>query len=333
MRIKKVLSMMLMVAILSVGFVGCGSAEKPQEGKPTEETAQEEKPAEELEEKKTFKIGVAGESFADKWQTYLYDAIEAQGAKMDGVEVILTDAKNDSSIQMANVENLINQGADAIVMVIIDNEGAKPFVKMCNDAGVKLIGVNRPFEGADVYVGSESIESGLLQMEAVAELMGGKGNVAILQGTLGHEAVEARTAGNEQIIEQYPDIEIVRMETGKWDRGLGMEVAETWLESGLGIDAIVSNNDEMAIGAILALKAKGDTTTIVAGIDATIDALEYVVDGSLDVTVFQNPFEQGAQAVITAVNAVKGEDVGDRVLIPYEIVTKDNVDEYIAKWQ
>lgn len=330
---KKLLSLVLALSLVAALFVGCGQEEPAAEVK--EAVTEAIEAATEGEMKDTYTIGVAGSSFADKWMTYLYDAIEASAAEMGNIEIILTDGKDDSSTQLANVENMIIQGVDAIVLIIVDPTGAKPFIKVCEDAGVPLVGVNRIFEGATTYVGSESIDAGLMQMEWVAEELDGKGQIVVLQGAPGHEAAEKRTEGNEQIVANYPDMEIIRMDTGKWDRAKGMEITENWLQSGDDIAAIVANNDEMAIGAIRALEAAGiaDDDMIVAGIDATIDALEYVKTGELDVTVFQSPFAQGEQGLIAAVKLIKGEAVDAFVNVPFELVTSENVDEYIAKWQ
>lgn len=321
---KKILSSALIICMISVWVVGCSGGEKTN--KNSIEASSEGN-------KETYKIGVAGSSFADKWQTYLYDAIQAEADSMDDVEVIFTDAKDDSSIQIANMENLIAQDVDAIIIVMVDTEGSKPYVKMCEDAKIPLIGVNRTFEGADLYVGSESIQAGIMQMEEVVKLLGEKGNVCILEGFPGHEPTVERTAGNIQVAEQYEDINVIRQDTGKWDRAKGMEVAENWLQSGDEINAIVANNDEMAIGAIRALEAINNTDIVVAGIDATLDALEYVKNESLDITIFQSPFGQGTQSLQAAVSIVKGEEVEETIWVPFEIVTKDNVDEYIKKWE
>lgn len=171
-------------------------------------------------------------------------------------------------------------------------------------------------------------------MEEVAKLLDGKGNIAIMNGLMGQEAQIMRTEGNMQVIEEYPDIEVVLEGTAEWDRDQGLSLMENWLQTGQQIDAVVSNNDEMAIGAIMALEEAGKLDdTIVAGVDATIDALEYVQSGQLDVTVFQDPWGQGGGGLETAIKAAKGEEVEQFIWVPYELVTMDNVEEYVQKWE
>jgi len=307
---KKMLSVIVCSAVLAVFLMVSFSA-----------SAQEDK----------ITIGVLTSTFSDKWLSYLHDSMEKAAEEL-GVELIMTDGRDDVGTQLANLENLIARKVDAVVAVLVDVNAPLPFVNRCKGAGIPLVGVNRPFEGCDVYVGGDSLQSGIVQMEEVARMLDYKGKIGILMGMLGHEAQIKRTEGNEMVVAKYPDMEIVIRDTGNWDRAKGMEVMENWIQSGIALDAVVSNNDEMAIGAIRALEAAGQLEgMVIAGIDATPDALAYVKDGKLDITVFQDPFKQGGEGIRAAVKLVKGEPVED-LLIPYELITQDNVDHYINLW-
>lgn len=315
---KKLLMMLMVLSMMVSLFAGC---------------AQEEAPAAEVVEEKKIVIGMASNSFADKWQTYLNDAVQAKCDEL-GVEVVFSDGKADPATQLANVENFIVQGVDAILIVMVDPSGPTPFINAAKDAGIPLIAVNRKFDGAEVFVGSDDINAGKMQMEFVAEALGNTGNIAILEGASGQNSAVKRTEGNVMIADSFDGIEIIRQDTGKWDRAKGMEIAENWLQSGDKIDAILANNDEMAIGAIRALEAIGMTDdVIVAGVDGTIDALEYVKAGTLAMTVFQSPFGQGGTGVESALKLIAGESVADYVDVPFEKVTPENVDKYIAIWE
>ena len=119
-------------------------------------------------------------------------------------------------------------------------------------------------------------------MEALAKLSGGKGNVAILQGDPSQEAAQLRTQGCKNIIEKYPDMKLIREQAGNWYRDKGLSITENWIQSGDQIDMICSNNDEMALGAIQALKAAGKLDKVlVSGVDATSDALVAMEAGEL----------------------------------------------------
>lgn len=279
-------------------------------------------------------VGVALSSVSDIFRTYVYDAMQAEVEKYPEFEFNFSDAQEDSAKQMSQIENFISQDVDAIILMPVDTVLAPDIVAKAKDAGIPLVVVNQTFDGveeASAFVGSSSLESGLMQMEEVAKQLDGKGNIAIMDGILGHEAQIKRTEGNMQILEKHPDMKVVLQGTANWSRPEGMKLMENWLQSGEKIDAVVANNDEMAIGALLAIEAAGKLDEIlVAGIDATPDALQYMKDGKLEVTVFQDAKGQGAKAVEVAVKAANGEEV-ESATIPFKLVTAENVDDFIVE--
>jgi inositol transport system substrate-binding protein len=322
---KKTMSMIMMSILLLGLLTACGSESSGADGEKKEDG---------------IVIGAAMPVFDDKWLSYLYDGIKEYDKEHDELEVNMVDAKNDAGKQFSQVETFIVQQVDAIIINPVETDAVGPMVDAANEAGIPVVVVNRmpdeeTMEKIYAYVGSESVEAGTIQMEKVAEMLGGKGNVGILNGTLGQESVVNRTKGNKDVLEKNPDMKLLREQTGDYQRAQGMTVMENWIQAGDEFDAIVANNDEMAIGAIMALEAAGKRgDIIVAGIDGTIDALEYVKDGKLDVTAFQDAYGQGKGAIETAVKAVKGEEVENKFInIPFELVTQENVDEYIAKWE
>jgi inositol transport system substrate-binding protein len=136
-----------------------------------------------------------------------------------------------------------------------------------------------------------------------------------------------------QIINENPDLKVVFQGTGNWNRAEGMKLMENWIQSGKEIDAVVANNDEMAIGAILALEALGKLDeVIVAGVDATPAALDFMKQGKLDVTVFQDAHGQGVESIKVAVKAANGEEV-ESVMVPFELVVPEKVDDYLSKYE
>lgn len=285
----------------------------------------------------SLKIGAAMSSFADKWQTYLQDGVRKFDAEHDDVEIIMTDGKDDPATQLNQVETLLTQGVQAIVIVPVDISAMGPIIQKCKEAGAKLVVVNRfpdPefVEQIDVYAGSESIQAGIMQAEWVAKQLPDGGKVGIIIGPLGQEAAMMRTQGNKDVFAKFPNITIDIEAEGKWDRAKGMQIAENWFQGNRGLKAIVCNNDEMAIGALLAAEAAGikDEDLIIAGVDATPDALEYLGKG-LDVTVFQSGPGQGYGGADAAYKLLKGEPVDKMYWIPYELVTVENMDNYKAK--
>lgn len=289
------------------------------------------------EQKGKIVIGVSLQSFNDKFTTYIMEGMKEVSEKNKDIKIVYVDAQNDSSKQLAQVENFIRQEVNAIIVKPVDTEAMTPMLEQANDANIPLIGVNALFKGVEdaaSFVGSESKEAGILEMEGVAKLLNGKGNIAIMNGGLGHEAQINRTAGYKEVIAKYPDMKIVSEGSAEWDRSKAMNLMENWLSSGRKIDAVVANNDEMAIGAQNAIEAAGKQDQIVvAGVDATPDALDEIKSGSLDLTVFQDAKGQGSMAIETAIKIAKGEKVEKLNWIPYEVVTKDNVDQFIQKWK
>ena len=279
-------------------------------------------------------IGVTIEDFNDVFMRFLLDELTDE-AEQAGAEVIAADGRRDPNEQLKQIENFITQGVDAIIIHVIDQTTAPRISELARDAEIPLVYVNRRPEDAAlegdniVAVASPEEVAGRLQGEYVVENMGESGNIAILLGSLGSAPQIGRTAGAKEVFDQYPGIEVVREQTANFQRAEAVAVVENWLAAGDQIDAIVCNNDEMALGAALVLEEAGLLDeVIVTGVDATPEALEAVEDGRLEMTVFQNAAAQGRGAVQAALDLIAGEDVENFVQIPFEPVTQENVDEY-----
>jgi len=286
---------------------------------------------------KQIHIGVAAAKFDDKWMSYMHDGMRAAAEEL-GVKLTMVDGKDDPAVQQGQIDTLITQGVDAIVIVPVDQSAIGPLLDETEKAGIPLIAVNRApgepnLSRLATYVGSDSLYAGTVQMLEVVKLLGEKGDCVVMHGGYGHEAQVNRTQGNHDVADKYPGINIVREDTASWDRAKGLELMENWIQAGFHIDAVVANNDEMAIGAIMALEQVGMLDdVIVAGVDATPDALQYMESGKLNVTVFQDAYGQGRGGVEAAVKAAKGEDLPKFINVPYELVTPENLDVYKAKW-
>jgi inositol transport system substrate-binding protein len=284
------------------------------------------------------RIGVAMALFDDVWLTYVRDAMTKWAKSHPDVELTIVDAANDSAKQTGQVENFLAQGMDAVVILPVDTAATGPMTKAVVKAGKPLVYVNRlpaNLPKGVVYCGSNSIDAGIMNMEELGKAMGGKGNVVILMGELSNEAAIGRTDGIKKVIkEKFPDIKIVREQTGNWKREQGKTIMENWLASGQQIDGVASNNDEMALGALQAIKAAGKLGKIpVGGTDASHDALESMDKNELNNTVFQDPVGQGEEAVNAAYLLVKKEAnpkvENDRIWIPYQRVTKENYKQFL----
>jgi len=288
--------------------------------------------------KNVLHIGVAAANFDDEWMSYMHESMHAE-ARKQGVELTMMDAKNDPAIQQVQIDTLISQEVNAIIIVPVDPHSLRPLLNATDGADIPLIAVNRSpeeqilFNRLATYIGSDSLYAGTIQMEKVAELLEWKGDVIIMWGRIGHKAQVLRTEGNHSVVHQYPGINIVREAAGNWQRERGFQLMENWIQSGVNFDAVVANNDEMAIGAIMALEQVDMLDdVIVAGIDATPSALELMEKGKLDVSVFQDAHRQGADSIQAAIKAVNGEKLPKIWDIPYELVIPADVDKYKKLW-
>lgn len=320
---KKIFAVLL-VSILTISLLaGCST-----------ETAQNT----EGEENAKKVIGVLLCDFSDQFQVYMKEGMEEAASKLgDGYEVVIVDGKYDANTQMGQMENFIAQGVDAVVVMAVDREAAKPMIKAAHDAGIPIVSVNRMLanqELAESYVGSDDVNAGEIQMTAMAEALGGKGNIVILHGSYGHEPEIRRQQGYMNILKNYPDIKIVAEDTADWYRDKGMQVMENWIQSGLEINGVAAHNDEMAIGALLALEDAGLLEeVVVSGIDATPEAVEFVKNGKMEFTVFQDAKGQGRTSIEIAAKVAAGEKVDKEYMIPFELVTPEKADEYLKKYQ
>ncbi len=297
-----------------LAFVGCGK----KEGKADK-----------------VKIGVAISNFDDQFLISMVDKMKAFAEENygDEMEITFVDAKDDPAKQLGQVENFVTQGMDKIIVVPVDSDSSDTMSKLAVDNGIDIIYCNRPpksvFDGVYAVVSPQK-EAGIMQMEYLAEKAGHKGNVVVLMGELGQDAQIKRTEGFEEVVAKYPDMKIIKEQTGKWSRALGMQVMENWLNSGDKIDIVASNNDEMAIGAISAIESAGKLDSIIiGGVDGTADGIDMISKGKLDVSIFQDGQGQGAGAVEVAYKLWKGEPVEQVTQVPFKLITPENYKEFM----
>lgn len=327
MEIKKrsmILSLGFILLMLSTLLAGCGQ----KQATPT--AANDQKAATNTE--KTYTVGVTMESLED-FLSYVADGLNQFSKDHPNVKVVILDAKHDSAQQLKQAESFINQKVDAIIIKPVDANSTQAISNECKAAGIPLIAVNANINSpATSYVGSNHKLSGTLETEYMAKLMNGKGNVAILEGDPSQEAAQQRTEATKEVIAKYPGMKIVATQTGMWGRDKAVTIAENWIQSGQKIDAIIANNDEMAIGAEMAYEQAGKKGVLFAGIDGTQAGLTLLKQGKLAVTVFQNGYQQGYTAADTAHKVITGEKVPSYVDVPYELVAPEKADEYLAKY-
>jgi ABC-type sugar transport system substrate-binding protein len=290
-------------------------------------------------------IGVSMALFDDNFLTVLRNGMGDHAASLDGVTLQIEDAQNDVGKQLNQIQNFVASGVDAIIVNPVDTDATVAMSQAAADAGIPLVYVNREPVNVDdlpekqAFVASDEKESGTLQTQEICRLLKEAGKTeakaVVLMGELSNQAARMRTQDIKDVI-ATPDcafIQIVEEQTANWSRTQAADLMTNWITSGLEFDAVISNNDEMAIGAIQALKSAGTSMDdiIVGGIDATQDALAAMEAGDMDVTVFQNAAGQGQGAVDAALSLARGEEVETRVYVPFELVTPENLADYQAR--
>ncbi|WP_343080005.1 sugar ABC transporter substrate-binding protein [Ostreiculturibacter nitratireducens] len=291
-------------------------------------------------------IGVTMARFDDNFLTVLRNGMIEQATAMEGVDLQVEDAQDDVAKQLDQINNFIASGVDAIIVNPVDTSATQAMTDAAAAAGVPLVYVNRQPINVDTlpdnqaFVASDERESGTLETIEVCRLFKEQGkseaSVYVMIGQLSNQAAVQRTQDIHDVIEAGKcevTLNLIDEQTANWSRDEAQNLMTNWLSTGTPFDGVIANNDEMAIGAIQAMKAAGLDmgTIVVGGIDATQDALAAMQAGDLDVTVFQNAAGQGAGALDAALKLAKGEAVDQKVYIPFELVTPANIDNYLSK--
>ena len=283
-----------------------------------------------------MKIGVSMSQFDDTWLTYLRESMDKKAKSYpDGVQLQFEDARSDVVKQLSQVESFISQKVDAIVVNPVDTAATRKITEAAVKAGIPLVYVNRRPDDLKlpkgvVTVASNDLEAGEMQMQYLADKMGGKGDIVILLGDLANNSTTNRTKGVKEVLAKYPNIKIEQEQTGVWLRDKGMTLVNDWLTQGRKFDAVVANNDEMAIGAAMALNQAGvdKGSVLIAGVDGTPDGLNAIKKGNMTVSVFQDAKGQADGSIDTAVKMAKNETVEQNVWVPYRLITPENVDTF-----
>ena len=290
-------------------------------------------------------IGVSMALFDDNFLTVLRNGIQAQ-ADSAGLKVQIEDAQNDVAKQLDQINNFIASGVDAIIVNPVDTSATQAMSDAAAAANIPLVYVNRQPINVDTlpdnqaFVASNEVESGTLETIQLCDNWAAEGktevNVYVMQGELSNQAAVQRTQDIYDVIEAGKckvKVNVIDQQTANWSRDQAQSLMTNWLSTGAAFDGVIANNDEMAIGAIQAMKAANiDMATVqVGGVDATQDALAAMQAGDLDVTVFQNAAAQGSGALDAATKLAKGEAVDQKVYVPFELVTPANVADYLAK--
>jgi ABC-type sugar transport system substrate-binding protein len=281
-------------------------------------------------------VGATLLSLQSPFLVTLDNAMQVEAAKK-GIDLVSLDPGQSVATEFSQVEDLIKKKVDLIVMIPVDQKTSQAAANLINKAGIPLLLVNTKFTddftssgGKFVtYVGSDDTVAGRIEGQYLVDNLPEGGNVIYLVVHYGGASTERRKAGFESVIKDHPNLRIVTELQGYASRAKGKTIMENLLQKyGKGqLQAVVAQNDEMAIGASSAIQAAGrlGEFKVLIGVDGSKPALDAVKAGTLSATVFQDAVGQGTQAVVAANKILAGEKIEPQLVIPFELVTKDNV--------
>ncbi|TGZ17946.1 transporter [Streptomyces sp. S816] len=272
------------------------------------------------------KVGLSLSTLNNPFFVGVRSGAQAEAKKL-GVDLTVTDAQNDASQQANQLQNFTSSSLDAIIVNPVDSDAASNSVKAADKAKIPVIAVDRGVNKAavDALVASDNIAGGEQAAKTIAEKLGGKGKIVILQGQAGTSAARERAQGFANGLKAYPGIKVVAQQPADFDRTKGLDVMSNLLQAHPDVQGVIAANDEMALGAIKALGSKAGTSVPVVGFDGTPDGLNAVKAGTLYASVAQQPTQLGRIAVDNALKASQGKKVEQTVKVPVKVVTKDNV--------
>lgn len=297
-----------------------------------------------LKGKEKYKIVVMTRNSTNPYMVGMWAGGEQAGKDMEIEVQTLAPATQDSiEEQVTIMESLIEQEVDGFVIHPSDSKGIQPVVDAANAKKIPVVAIGTaPETGAFMRTGVDYYETGYLVAKELCEAAGGKGKAIILEGPAGVQNMEERKAGIEDAIKEYPDVEVIASQTANCKRAEGMQVMENLLQGEGTVDdlAIVAScNDEMAIGAIQALKAQNVEGVFVGGADASKDAAQAVKDGDLYVTYNTDPYGSTYLAVAYLVEYLNDGTLPEEYFIPFPaerndpLITTKNVKEYMEQFK
>ena len=252
-------------------------------------------------------------------------------AKAAGVNLVVGDAQTDPATQANQIADAVTKSPAAVLINPVDSDAAGAAVKPALAAKIPVVALDRAVNGADVTtsVSSDNVDGGRQAAKGLAEAIGGKGDILILEGVPGTSASRDRGKGFAEGLKVFPGLKVVGQQPADFDRTKGLNVATNLLQSHPGVVAIFAENDEMALGAIQALGNRAGQPVKVFGFDGTQDGLKAIKAGTMAGSIAQQPRDLGKTAVDIAIKAVNGDSVEKNVPVPVTTVTIANVDQFL----
>ncbi|MEP6462913.1 MAG: substrate-binding domain-containing protein [Frankiaceae bacterium] len=254
-------------------------------------------------------------------------------AKANGIKLLWNSASNDVSTQASQIEQLINQKVGAIAIVPVQADSLSPQLQAAKAAKIPVVAVNTTLKDTAAITSSvlpDDVAAGAQEMTMMAKKLGGKGNIVILQGPLASSPELDRTKGIMSVLAKYPNIKVLAKDTANWKRDQAVNKVKNWISSfGGKLNGIVSENDDMGLGAVQAFK-EAKVKLPVVGIDGIQDGLAAVKNGDFIGSSLQHGRVEMATGLAVAQMIIKGEPVKKSYTYVMPPITPQNVDQYMA---
>lgn len=251
-----------------------------------------------------------------------------------GADVQIVDSNNDPDRQVRAIESFITQHKDAIIVVAIDVNGIVPALQAARDAGIPIVAIDAQIASppANVFIGVDNygagVQAGEYTQAFIAGELGGTAKVGIV-GALNSFIQNQRRDGFVDTLEGVDGVEIVNVVDGQNQQEIALTAAENLMTANADLDIVYATGEPALIGTIAAVETQGLTGSVnVIGWDLTQQAVRGIEEGFVDAVVQQNPYQEGFEAVVASLDLIAGEDVPSEILIPIDIVTDENVDDF-----
>jgi inositol transport system substrate-binding protein len=334
---KKILALIMAIAVLTLAFVGCAPAKndtaEPSEAPSAETSAPAEESQEASGDEGTFRVAYIARAQADSFAAWLANSVMEEAEKYDNITIDVFDGQASDDKENSLIENAITNKYDAIVIQPNNGEAQRPYAEKAVAAGIVTITTNARISGIE---GASSVDADPYAQAAVnaqlaVEQIPENANVVVLLGPPGNfHADERRKSWQAEFFDKRPDVTIVGEEIANWNKDEAMNAMETWVQANDKIDAIISMNDNMAAGALEAVKDKAEFANILSyGVDGTAEACLLIKEGKMTSTSLQSAYDLASAILDTLDKLLTGEEEQIDIDIDCPLITQDNVDQYI----
>lgn len=328
---RKVVSVLMCVALVGTMLIGCGSSES---GDASSDTSAEETEAEDSGDGETYKIGFSQATVASPFYTTMVDTAEEYAEEL-GIDIQIVSADEDVAKQTNDINDMIQSGIQCLIVNPVNSEGLSTAFEACAEAGIPVITVDRlATEGFTAAIVRDNEEMGRMVGECLLEELGGadaaEGTILEIQGTAGDQVMMARRDGFESVFEDVEGITIVQSVNCDYVRAKAVTATQDLLQANDNVVAIYGHNDDMAVGAAQVCEEQGLTDVKVCGVDGLMEAVKLIEEGKYVCTTMNDPATELRVAIDTAIKLINGEDVEKEVDAGTGLINADNVAEYVG---